>query len=169
MRGPDVEAPGTVAAGRAQVESQSNSIVAPGSLPKRTNTVIAEVLSRTLSGQALTGIAGVMEASTTRLAAHIGDLEKRYGWTFDRRDKVNGCSDGRVVTIVEYSLAPEVIEAAMKDGGAAWCKTVQSARRALRANADRAKLQAATANAAAAQRRRTTTAPGQADLFGGAQ
>ena len=166
MRVPDVEAPGTVAAGRAQVESQSKSIVAPGSLPTRTNTVIAEVLSRTLSGQALTGIAGVMEASTTRLAAHIGDLEKRYGWTFDRRDKVNGCSDGRVVTIVEYWLAPEVIEAAMKGCAAAWCKAVQSARSELRVNANRAKVQASKANEAAAQRRRMTTSPGQADLFG---
>jgi len=133
------------------------------------NTVIAEVLSRTLSGQALTGMAGVSDASTTRMAAHIGDLEKRYGWAFERRDKVNGCSDGRVVTIVEYRLAPEVIAAAMKDGAAAWCKAVQSARRALRANADLAKLRAAKANAVAAQRRRTRTAPGQADFFEGVQ
>lgn len=168
MSRPDVEAPGTVAAGRAHVELQSKSIVAPGSLPRRTNTVIADVLSRALCGQKLTGMVGVMDASTTRLAAHIGDLEKRYGWTFDRRDKVNGCSDGRVVVIVEYWLAPEAIEAAMKNGAAAWCKAVQSARSALRVNAVRAKVQASKANEAAAYRRLATTSPGQADLFGGA-
>ena len=144
------------------------AIVAPGSLPRRTNTVIAEVLSRTLSGHALTGMAGVLDASTTRLAAHIGDIERRYGWTFDRRDKVNGCRDGRLVTIVEYWLAPEAIEAAMACGAAPWCKSVQAARRELRANADQAKLQAARANAAAVQRRRASSAPGQADLFGAA-
>ena len=76
MGRPDVEAPGTVGAGRALVE-QSKSIVAPGSLPTRTNTVIAEVLSRTLGGQKLTDMAGVTDALTTRLAARIGDLEGR--------------------------------------------------------------------------------------------
>ena len=168
MSGPDVEAPGMVGTGRAPGRQQNANIVAPGSLPKRTNTVIAEVLSRALGGQTLTGMVGVTDASTTRLAAHIGDLERRYGWTFDRRDKVNGCSDGRVVTIVEYWLAPEAIEAAMKGGAATWCKAVQFARSALRVNANRAKLQASKANEAAAQRRRMTPPPGQADLFGGA-
>lgn len=167
MSRPNEEAPGEVGTGRAQRVQQSDIIVAPSGLPLRKNTVIAEVLASALAGKELTGMGGVFDASTTRLAAHIGDLEKRYGWTFSRRDKVNGCSDGRVAHIVEYWLAPEVIEASMKDGGAAWCKAVQSARRALRANADLAKLRAAKANAVAAQRRRTTTAPGQTDLFGG--
>ena len=168
MTGPNVEAPGEVGTGRALGKSQNIAIVAPGILPKRTSTVIAEVLASALTCKVLTGMGGVFDASTTRLAAHIGDLERRYGWTFSRRDKVNGCSDGRVVTIVEYWLTPDVIVAAMACGAAEWCKAVRVARRALRANAEQAKLQAAKANGAAAQRRRASSAPGQADLFGAA-
>ena len=162
----DVEAPGTVAAGRALGKSQSIAILAPGTLPKRKNTVIAEVLSAALTGEVLTGMDGVFNASTTRLAAHVGDIETRYGWIFSRRYKVMGCRDGRVVTIVEYSLAPEVIEAAMQAGAADWCKAVRVARLALRAQAAKAKAAAEKSNSAVAMRRRAVASHGQSDLFG---
>ena len=157
-----------VGTGRAQGEQQRITIVAPGGLPKRKNTVIAEVLASALACKVLTGMGGVFDASTTRLAAHIGDIERRYGWTFDRRDTVNGCNDGRVVTIVEYSLAPEVVETAMQAGAADWCKAVRVARLALRAQAVKAKAAALKANCAVAMRRRAVASQGQSDLFGNA-
>ena len=168
MTGLHVEAPGVVGTGRAQGKSQSEAIVAPGRLPPKKATACAEVLRRLLSGMVMSGMDGVFDASTTRLAAHIDYLRSKHGWSFEKRDKVNGCSDGRVVTIVEYWLAPEVIAAAMADGAAEWCKTVAAARRALRAKSDRAKVRAAKANADAAKRRRSLVAAVQADLFGAA-
>lgn len=168
MSRPNEEAPGEVGTGRAQRVQQSDTIVAPGVLPPKKATACAEVLCRLLSGVVMSGMDGVFDASTTRLAAHIDYLRSKHGWSFEKRDKVNGCDDGRIVTIVEYWLSPDVIVAAMACGAAEWCKAVRVARRALRANAEQAKLQAAKANAAAAQRRRASSAPGQADLFGAA-
>lgn len=165
---PNVEAPGLVGTGRAQGEQQSKPIVAPGVLPPKRATACAEVLCQLLSGVAMRGMDGVFDASTTRLAAHIGYLRSKHGWSFEKRDVVNVCNDGRTVTIVEYSLSPEVIDAAMACGAAEWCKAVRAARRALRAKAGQAKLQAERANTVAALRRRASYAPGQADLFGAA-
>ena len=130
------------------------SIVQPGTLPKRRNTVVADVLSRLLTGEAMTGMDGVFCASTTRLAANINYLTDRYGWTINRRDKAVGCNDGRVAWIREYFLDPPIITVAQQRGAAKFCDEVSLARTRLRTQAELAKRQAQKANAAAAARQR---------------
>ena len=129
------------------------SIIQPGTLPHRKNTVVADVLSRLLRGQIMTGMDGVFGASTTRLAAHVYYLTDRYGWIFNRRDKAAGCSDGRVAWIREYFLDPAIITVARQRGAATFCNEVSLARTRLRTKAELAKRQAQKANAAAAARR----------------
>lgn len=132
---------------------QGAPIVAPFGFPSKHDTVCAEVLRRLISGERLTGLDGVSEASTTRLSAHIFYLEEAYAWCIERVDKANGCKDGRVTFIKEYFLSPSVIAHAMARGAAQWCATVRIARLKLRANAAKARQQAKRANQAAAQRR----------------
>lgn len=131
----EASAPGTGAA-----------IVSPGAFPVRQNTAAAEVLCRFLSGETLTGMSAVFDASTTRLAAHVGYLKTHYAWTFEHRDKANGCRDGRVAQVREYFLAPAVIERAMKDGACEWCLQVRLARAELRRSAGDAARRAAAEN-----------------------
>jgi len=140
-----------------------------GELLARKNTVRAEVLARFLDHERMTGMEGVFKASTTRLSAVVHALGE-YGWPIERHDKVVGSSDGRIPTIREYWLSPDVIERAAAAGAGAWCAEVKAARRALRAKAEQARRDAAKANATAAARRRTamTRASGQADFFDGA-
>jgi hypothetical protein len=140
------------------------AMVSSGSLPIRQNTVCAEVLCRALNGQVLTGMEAVFAASTTRLAAHIGYLETKYGWRFERDNKVAGCKDGRTVTITTYRLTPDAIEHAMQREAAAWCAGVSLARRAKRAQAEQAQVLAARLNQARAARMRQVH-PGQTGLF----
>jgi hypothetical protein len=130
----------------------------------RKTTVCAEVLCRTLNGETMTGMDAVFAASTTRLAAHIGYLETKYEWRFERGDKVVGCKDGRTQTITTYWLAPPAIERAMQCGGAAWCTSVRAARSAKRAQAAQAQVLAHRLNLARAARARNLH-PGQTGLF----
>jgi len=94
-------------------------------------------------------MSAVFDASTTRLAAHVGYLTTDYGWTFDHRDKVNGCRDGRVVHVREYYLSAAVIERAMNGGAFEWCLQVRMVRAELRRRAGDAARRAATENARA--------------------
>ena len=128
-------------------------IVQPGTLPQRKDTVAADLLSRLLSGNAMTGMDGVFGASTTRLAAHIKYLADRYGWTFNHRDKAVGCNDGRVAWIREYFLDPPVITAAQQQGAVMFCDEVCLSRAQLRTATKLARRQAEKVNAAAAARR----------------
>jgi hypothetical protein len=137
-----------------------------GRLPTRNATACAEVLSRVLSGEVLTGMDAVSGASTTRLAAHVGYLESQWGWWFERGSKVVGCSDGRVVTITTYAMSDATIARVMASGGKEWCAEVRCARTALRAKAEQAKKVAEKANADAIKRRRAAHSLDQFDLFG---
>jgi hypothetical protein len=148
----------------AGVPNTGTVIVASGTLPMRQATVCADVLCRALNGEVLTGMAAVFDASTTRLAAHVGYLEIQYAWTFKRGDTVVGCKDGRVQTITTYCLEPSVIEFAMQCGAAAWCAKVRAARTAKRAQAMQAQVMAARLNQARAARQRNAR-PGQVGLF----
>ena len=141
--------------------SKGQSITTP-TLPKRMNTVVAEVLSRLLGYQRLTGIEAVDKASTTRLAASIHYLQERYGWLISREDKVVGCSDGRVATISEYWISPDDVADAMAAGAGDWCAKVRTARLAYRTKAAQARSQADRANAAMLARRANV---GQRGLF----
>ena len=140
---------------------QGAVIFTQGTLPERKNTATADVLSRLLNYERLTGMEAVLGVSSTRLAAIVEYLQRRYQWVISREDKVTGCSDGRVATIKEYFFLPEVVESAAAKGAAGWRMEVQAARRALRAKAAEAKRKAATLNAA----RHRQTHPGQLGLF----
>jgi hypothetical protein len=123
-----------------------------GHLPKRTDSLAAEVLLMLLRGKALAGLDAVYSASTTRLAAVTHYLSSRYGWPILTRDKVVGCRDGRVCTVVEYHMLASTIELAMRSGAEPWCENVAEARARLRQRAPQAKAMAAQLNAAALQR-----------------
>jgi hypothetical protein len=127
-------------------------IVSPFGFPAKLDTVCAEVLRRLLSGERLTSLDAVGEASTTRLSAHVFYLEDGYGWRIERTEKAAGCTDGRVTYVAEYFLPPTVIAHAAARGAAQWCAKVRAARLKLRANAAKAKRQADLMNRAAAKR-----------------
>ena len=125
----------------------------PGRLPKKQNTVTAEVLARLLRGERLTSMDGVFQASTTRIGATKHSLEKTHGWSIQATDKAAGCNDGRVSWIVEYHLNPEAISKAMAAGAGAWCDDVRKARLERRKKAAESMREAARLNEARRSRR----------------
>lgn len=145
----------------ASVAVEAAPIFTQGTLPKLQNTVTADVLSKLLSHERMTGLETVFGAGTIRLAAVVEYLQRRYGWVISREDKVVGCSDGRVATVSEYFLLPEVIATAVTKGSDTWCTEVRAARLALRAKVAEAKRKADSLNAA----RRRHSLPGQLSLF----
>ena len=132
----------------------------PGTLPSRKNTVTADVLAKLLSYQTLTSIVSVVDSSTTRLGAFVWTLENRYGWTIERREKAQGCKDGRVSWVAEYWLHPDAIAAAMADGAGEWVRQVCTARLEHRKKAAQAKRDADRFNATKRKRDQVTR-----DLF----
>ncbi|MEX8519584.1 MAG: hypothetical protein AB3X44_13820 [Leptothrix sp. (in: b-proteobacteria)] len=90
------------AAAHIATRSIGAEIGAPGSLPIRRTTVTAEVLARLLAGERMAGLDAVSSVSTTRLAAVIEYLQRRYAWRIDRFDKAAGCEDGRVARVAVY-------------------------------------------------------------------
>lgn len=136
-------------------------IIAPGAYPAKLDSVCAEVLSRMLNHERMTSLDAVQGASTTRLAAVVHYLGKKYGWAFESIDKAAGCRDGRIAWVSEYFLCASVIELAQARGAGAWCSQVQKARRLRRRHAPMAKRDAARMNAGRDARRN----PNQADLF----
>ncbi len=161
----NAKTPGVQAEG-FQVEDQTNHAAncRPGRFPARRNTVIAEALAHLLDGFRITGMEVVFCMSSTRLAHHVHALGKNHDWTIRRCDKVVGCNDGRVQTISEYWIEPDVIESAMALGAREWITSVRKARAALRAKAEEARRRAAAVEAA----RKRQPLPGQLGLFGGA-
>lgn len=138
--------------------------IMPFHFPPRTNTACAEILARLLCGEVLTGMDGVFDASTTRLAAHVHYLAENYSVPTEVNDRAVGCNDGRVVTVTAYSLPHSVIQRARAAGAARWIASVRADRAALRAKAAQAQQEAARMNAA---RKRHAPLPGQGDLFVG--
>ena len=149
----------------ASAPGKGAAIVARGMFPVKQNTVTADVLARFIAGERLTGLESVFDCSTTRLAAVVGYLGKDYAWNIQRDGKAIGCRDGRVTRVSVYWLCPNQTEAALAAGAGAWCQEVKAARRALRAKAAKARIEAARANASKAARR-TEVDPRQGGLFG---
>lgn len=145
-------------------EALAGGSILAGTYPKLTNTVTADVLAHLLSGERMEGLDTVYSSSTTRLAAVIEYLAKRYDWFICREDKATGCADGRVSTVSVYWLLQSTIADANKKGAAVWCADVRAARMKRRTKAAEAKRSADAINAARRQRQHA----GQADLFGGA-
>jgi hypothetical protein len=151
----------------ASAPGKGAAIVARGMFPVKQNTVTADVLARFIAGERLTGLESVFDCSTTRLAAVVGYLGKDYAWNIQRDNKAIGCRDGRVTRVSVYWLCPNQTEAALAAGAGAWCQEVKAARRALRAKAAKARIEAARANASKAARRAEVD-PRQCGLFGDA-
>lgn len=140
-------------------------IVSLSAFPAKLDSVRAEVLRRMLSGERLTGIDAVFDASTTRLSAVVFALSNAYQWPIKSASRATGCKDGRVTYVAEYFLPPTVIAHAAARGAAQWCAKVRAARLKLRTNAAKAKRQADMMNRATAKRRHDAE---QGALFGGA-
>lgn len=113
----------------------------PGTRPHRLNTVIAAVLASLLETNALTGMESVFKQSSTRLAAHIEYLERKYGWRIERRDVVTGTNDGRIATIVAYWLPQATIAQAFEAGAREWIENVKAARAERRKKSEKCKAQ----------------------------
>lgn len=143
------------------------AIVNPGVLLDKRDTVRAEVLARFIVGERLTGLSAVADSSTTRLSAVVHALGG-YGWTIDHTDKAVGCRDGRVASVREYWMRPDLCAAALAAGAGVWCQEVRAARRALRAKAAQARTAAARSNA---RKTRRTAPPDtrQGGLFDGGE
>lgn len=135
-----------------------------GAFPTRRNTVTAEILSRLLQGENLTGMDAVHCASTTRLAAVVEYLEKAHGWKIDRVDIDVGTTDGRVTVVKAYYLNRATIRRAFDGGALTFCQSVKEARAKTRKHASKAKAEAAKRNAARAAAKFD---PNQGSLFSG--
>ncbi len=88
----------------------------PGRLPTRKNTVTAEVITTLLESKVMTGMESVFKQSTTRLAAVIDYLERKYDWQIPRRSIAAGTKDGRVSYISAYWIPQALIEKAYVNG-----------------------------------------------------
>lgn len=148
----------------SSVTRQGTETIVAGSWPVKQNTVTADVLARLLTGERLTSLDTVYEASTTRLGAVIFYLANDYGWRIESIDKAAGCRDGRVAWVSEYFLPTEIIARAMVAGAGVWCAEVRAARNKRRAYAAQARREASRANAASHTRRQH---PAQWGLFEG--
>jgi hypothetical protein len=78
----------------ASAPGAGDASVTLGTFPAKRATVTTEVLARLLAAEKMTGLGAVSEASTTRLAAFVHYLTQKYGWTFEKKEKVAGCRDG---------------------------------------------------------------------------
>lgn len=119
----------------------------PGTFPKRRDTVTASVLAALMESKTITGMDSVFSMSTTRLAAFVHRLERRYGWTIDRHDLATGTNDGRESWVTAYWLLPAAIAKAFDLGAREWVDGVNAASIDRRKLAGKCKAEAAKKNA----------------------
>ena len=89
-----------------------------GQLPTQQNTVTAEVLRRLLQGERMTSLAGVFEASTTRLGAVVFYL-RTLGWPVETVEIPAPTAENPHRIIARYHLAPQYTAQALAQLGAA--------------------------------------------------
>ena len=148
----------------SSVTRQGAQIIAAGGFPVKQNTVTADVLARLLTGERLTSLDTVYEASTTRLGAVVFYLVTKYGWQIESIEKAAGCKDGRVAWVSEYFLSSETRTHTLAAGAGQWCTAVRAARIKRRVHAAQARREASRANAARNAYRQQL---GQGTLFEG--
>jgi hypothetical protein len=132
--------------------------------PARHNTVTAEVLSRLIKGETLTGMDAVFCANTTRLSAVIFYLAEDYGWSIEHLDREVATKDGRVALIRTYFLSSAAIRRAFDSGAREFCSSVMEARAMLRKRGSKAKAQAVKRDIVRAVQQLN---PNQTELFAG--
>lgn len=103
-----------------------------GLFPKRRDTVRAEVLARFISGEEMTSMTAVFDASTTRLASQVHMLRTSYHWAIESVEQVVSTNDGRTAEVSAYRLSSQLAMKARAQGGAEYCAIVTAARQALR-------------------------------------
>lgn len=135
-----------------------------GTLPKRLNTVTAEVLANLLESKTLTGLDSVFKQNTTRLGAVVHRLERDYGWFVDRRDIATGTNDGRIAFVTRYWLRQSAISQAFEIGAREWIDSVKASRIEQRKQSVECKAEAARINAFRKQSRAQD--PRQIGLWG---
>ena len=101
---------------------------AVGALPARHNTVTSAVLADLLESKVLTGMNSISKQGTTRLSAVVHSLERKHGWTVERRTVATGTKDGRIALIAAYWLSPITIEQAFATGARDWIDGVKAVR-----------------------------------------
>ena len=141
--------------------SAPNSAKFTGTFPVRHGTVTADVLSRLISGESLTGMNAVFEASTTRLSAVVFRLAEEYGWSIEHTDLAVGTNDGRVATIRAYYMSRGTIRSAYDISALEFCRSVKATRARLRNDATSVCAKAAARNVARAA---TVVNPSQLSL-----
>ena len=95
----------------------------PGPLSAR-----AAVLAVLLSNSDQTGAEPLQ--GRTSLAAIVKALKRKYHWPIEANSFPANTGDGRATWATVYSLPPDVIAAALDNGGADWLESRRLARRA---------------------------------------
>jgi hypothetical protein len=144
--------------------NSTNQATSAGYFPVRHDTVTAEVLSRLLRGEHLTGMGAVFCANTTRLAAVIDYLGDSYLWNIERINIEVGTKDGRIAVIRTYFLTRATIRHAFDSGALEFIRSVASARAKLRTKASKVIAEAKRRNGA---RLSSRIDPRQMTLLGG--
>ncbi|UJF24771.1 helix-turn-helix domain-containing protein [Suttonella sp. R2A3] len=101
-------------------------------LPKKLQSVIAELLARLLEGQTLSQHDATKILSTTRLSAYIYELRHTYGWDIETLDETAPCADGRTASYGRYRLIPSELYKLSTEEREKWIEAVYQARLILR-------------------------------------
>lgn len=108
----------------------SSKPVKPGRFPTMGTSLRAETLVVLLSSDDMTGVESLFEHRKIALNTVIRALIRKYGWPIERHDFPTNTADGRGAWASVYSLPPEVVDAALRDGGSDWVAGVRAARAA---------------------------------------
>ena len=108
-----------------------------GRFPTGPSSMRAQVLAVLLASSDMTGIDSIFENRKVTLNTVVRALVRKYGWPVERRDFPTNLADGRAAWASVYSLAPEVVAAAMGAGGEAWVEAMHALAGARRAGRTR--------------------------------
>ena len=108
----------------------TNKSLKPGRFPTVGTSLRAETLLVLLSNDDMTGVESLFEHRKIALNTVIRALIRKYGWPVERSDFPTNTADGRGAWASVYSLAPEVVEAALADGGRDWVAAMRAVRAA---------------------------------------
>jgi hypothetical protein len=99
----------------------------PGRFPSVGTSLRARTLVVLLSDEDMTGVESLFEHRKITLNTVVRALTRKYGWAVERRDFPTNLADGRAAWASVYSLAPEVVAAALDNGGREWLEAMQAA------------------------------------------
>ena len=101
-------------------------VVQPGRFPAVGTSLRARTLVVLLSDDDMTGVESLFEHRKITLNTVVRALTRKYGWPIERRDFPTNLADGRAAWASVYSLAPEVVAAALAAGGREWLEAMQA-------------------------------------------